>query len=118
MFVNQNYFLAKISFHQLIFFTRNSFSPKICLLEKFSRKFCSSKDKPTKITTGWNCQKSQVSPMPGQCMAEEAIYGATVKETISGKMETYTGLSKPPIKKRFEGHLSTFKHKNSDHTSQ
>ena len=50
-------------------------------------------------------------------MAEGVIYGATVKETISGKTETYTGLSEPPFKKRYGGHLSTFKHENSDHTS-
>ena len=76
-----------------------------------------NKDEPTKITTGCNCQKSRVCPMPGQCMAEGVIYGATVKETICGKIETYTGLSDPPFKKRYGGHLSTFKHKNSDHTS-
>ena len=61
-----------------------------------------NKDQPANITTGCNCQKSRVCPMPGQCMAEGVIYGATVKETISGKTETYTGLSEPPLRNVME----------------
>lgn len=76
-----------------------------------------SENEPDKTTTGCNCQKSRTCPMPGKCLSEGVIYGATVKETISGKTETYTGLSEPSFKSRFNGHTSTFRHEDSNHTT-
>ena len=60
-----------------------------------------AQDKPEKTTTGCNCQKSKTCPIPGKCLSEGVIYGATVKETVSGKTETYTGLSEATFKKRY-----------------
>ena len=40
-----------------------------------------------------------------------------MRETISGKTETYTGLSEPPFKSRYRGHLTTFKNENANHTT-
>ena len=74
-------------------------------------------DKPEETTTGCNCQKSKICPIPGKCQLKGVIYGATVTETISGKTETYTGLSEPPFKSRYSGHLTTFKNKNANHTT-
>ena len=76
-----------------------------------------SENEPKKTTTGCNCQKSKTCPMPGKCLSEGVIYGATVKETVSGKTETYTGLSEPPFKSRFNGHTSTFRHEDANHTT-
>ena len=36
---------------------------------------------------------------------------------MSGKTETYTGLSEPTFKKRYNGHISTFKHEDANHTT-
>ena len=76
-----------------------------------------SQDKPREITSGCNCQKSKICPIPGKCQSTGVIYGATVRETISGKTETYTGLSEPPFKSRYGGHLTTFKNENANHTT-
>ena len=52
----------------------------------------------------------------GKCQSTGVIFGTTVRETISGKAETYTGFSEPPFKSRYGGHLTTFKNKNANHT--
>ena len=51
------------------------------------------------------------------CLSEGVIYGATVTQTDSGKIETYTGLCEHTFKSRYGGHLSTFKHENANHTT-
>ena len=50
-------------------------------------------------------------------MSEGVIYGAKVTQTNTGKTETYMGLSEPPFKSRYGGHLSTFTHKDTNHTT-
>ena len=60
---------------------------------------------------------AKTCPMPDKYLSEGVIYGAIVKETVSGKTETYTGLSEPSFMSRFNGHTSTFRHENSNHTN-
>ena len=74
-------------------------------------------DQPKKTTSGCNCQKSRVCPMPGKCQAEGLVYGAKVTQTISGKTETYTGLTENSFKSRYAGHISNFKHEGSKGTT-
>ena len=74
-------------------------------------------DQPKKTTSGCNCQKSRVCPMPGKCQSEGLIYGAKVTQTISVKTETYTGLTENSFKSRYGGHLSNFTHKDSKGTT-
>ena len=44
-------------------------------------------------------------------LSKGVIYGATGKETVSGKSETYTGLSEPAFQSSYGGHLPHLKTK-------
>ena len=43
---------------------------------------------------------------------KNVLYLATVTETISKKVETYTGQASTTFKERFNNHKTSFKHKN------
>ena len=50
----------------------------------------------------FNCPKKATCPLGGQCLAENAIYQATVIETNKQNeqiTETYVGLTAPPFQK-------------------
>ena len=61
-----------------------------------------------------NCSKKTICPLGGQCLVEGVVYGATVK--ANGKSETYTCLSEPPFKSRFNGHNGNIRNRDSDGT--
>jgi hypothetical protein len=42
----------------------------------------------------------------GRCLTDCVVYEATVKETVSGKEETYTGMTGNTFKDRWNGHKS------------
>ena len=42
----------------------------------------------------------------GRCLTDCVVYEATVKETVSGKEETYTGMTGNTLKDRWNGHKS------------
>ena len=56
-------------------------------------------------------RESKSCPMAGQCLLENTIYQATVKEEESGKVETYTGLASTNWKARLAVHNSSFNHR-------
>ena len=59
---------------------------------------------------GCNCRGGPlVCPLQGNCQARAVVYRATVTESGSGKIETYTGVTGGTFKKRWDGHNSTFK---------
>ena len=64
-------------------------------------------------TAPCNCDGGAAScPVQGACKQEGVVYEACVKEINSNKMETYTGLTGRPFKKRWQEHQRTFD--NSD----
>ena len=66
-----------------------------------------------------SCPKKATCPLGGQCLAENAIYQATVIETNKQNeqiTETYAGLKAPPFKKRLANHTKSFK--NKDYSSE
>ena len=54
---------------------------------------------------------SNSCPMAGQCLLENMIYQATVKQEVTGKEETYIGLASTSWKARLAVHTSSFKHR-------
>jgi hypothetical protein len=59
----------------------------------------------TNQQTGCNCVDGPAScPVKGKCKAKGIVYEACIKETASGKTETYTGLSCRTFKQRFNEH--------------
>ena len=54
---------------------------------------------------------SNSCPMAGQCLLENTIYQATVKQEVTGKEETYIGLASTSWKARLAVHTSSFKHR-------
>ena len=56
---------------------------------------------------GCNCQGGPGNcPVQGRCKTDCVVYRATVTETMSGKLETYTGVTGNTFKKRWYGHKS------------
>ena len=52
-----------------------------------------------------NCRGGQANcPVGGKCRTESVVYRATVKETVSGKTETYTGQTGREFKDRWYEH--------------
>ena len=53
------------------------------------------------IEEGCNCERGVTNcPFQGKCQTKNLVYEATVTETVSGKTETYTGLTSRPMKTR------------------
>ena len=52
--------------------------------------------------------KCDACPVQGRCKETGVIYKALVTETVSGKSETYTGLTARPFKKRIDEHYRDF----------
>ena len=56
---------------------------------------------------GCNCRYGTgTCPVQGRCLTDCVVYKATVKETVSGKEETYTGMTGNTFKDRWNGHKS------------
>ena len=45
-----------------------------------------------------------MEPLDGMCLLASAVYNGEVTETVSGKVETYTGLTEGPFKGRWNQH--------------
>ena len=59
---------------------------------------------------GCNCQGGPGNcPVQGRCKTDCVVYRATVTESMSGKSETYTGVTGNTFKKRWYGHRSDMK---------
>ena len=57
------------------------------------------------IEEGCNCKRGVANcPFQGKCQTKNLVYEATVTETVSGKTETYTGLTSRPMKTRIGEH--------------
>ena len=59
-----------------------------------------------------NCQKNNVCPLNGECLTNNIIYQATVRETNSNVEENYLGLTGDTFKLRYGNHKKSFKHEN------
>ena len=58
---------------------------------------------------GCNCAGGAAScPVQGSCKQAGVVYSANVKETLSGKTETYTGLTGRSFKQRWNEHNRDF----------
>ena len=64
-------------------------------------------DLPPPPPPGCNCRYGTgTCPVQGRCLTDCVVYRATVKETVSGKEETYTGMTGNTFKDRWNGHKS------------
>ena len=64
-------------------------------------------DLPPPPPPGCNCRNGPgTCPVQAQCLTDCVVYRATVKETVSGKEETYTGMTGNTFKDRWNGHKS------------
>ena len=60
---------------------------------------------PAQLQPGCNCRRGpNTCPVQGRCLTDNIVYRATVTETVSGKKETYTGLTGNRFKERYNGH--------------
>ena len=60
---------------------------------------------PAQLQPGCNCRRGpNTCPVQGRCLTDNIVYKATVTETVSGKKETYTGLTGNRFKERYNGH--------------
>ena len=74
---------------------------------------------PAPEEPGCNCRDGPNScPAQGKCQTESAVYRATVRETGTGRTETYTGLTGGKFKDRWYKHSSDMRHeKDRNNTS-
>ena len=78
------------------------------------------KDDPQQHTQqpGCNCQGgSALCPVQGKCLTDCVVYRATVTETVSRRVETYTGVTGNTFKERYIGHKSDIRHRKKRHSS-
>ena len=65
---------------------------------------------------GCNCQFGPaVCPAQGRCLTKSVIYRATVTQTASGQVETYTGVTGNIFKSRYHGHNSDMNNEENRH---
>ena len=65
---------------------------------------------------GCNCQGGPaVCPVQGRCLTKGVIYRATVTDTESGQVETYTGVTGNTFKSRYNGHNSDIDKEENRH---
>ena len=63
---------------------------------------------------GCNCQGGlQNCPVGGSCQARSVVYEATVAERVSGKKETYTGVTSRRFKDRYYEHRTDMNNRNN-----
>ena len=74
---------------------------------------------PAPAEPGCNCKDGPTScPVQGKCQTESVVYRATVTETATGKIETYTGLTGGKFKDRWYKHSSDMrKERDRNNTS-
>ena len=53
-----------------------------------------------------------ICPLEGKCMNKNIIYQASVTQEMSGKVDTYIGLTSTTFKARLANHQQAFKNKN------
>ena len=75
-----------------------------------------AKTRQTLLTNeGCNCQDKPACPLPGRCQTPGVVYKATITTTDPGNsMETYTGLTGGPFRRRHYGHTDDMKEENQD----
>ena len=67
---------------------------------------------------GCNCQGGiAVCPVQGKCKTDCVVYRATVTETGTGSVETYTGVTGNTFKQRYGGHTSDINLRKNRHKS-
>ena len=55
-------------------------------------------------------------PLDGKCLASSVIYRAEVKDS-NENIQTYTGLTAGPFKKRYYSHRNSFNNRNAEHST-
>ena len=74
-------------------------------LSRHNKKILNEENEQQKPTLPCNCRGGQSNcPVGGKCRTESVVYRATVRETVSGKTETYTGLTGREFKDRLYEH--------------
>ena len=72
-------------------------------------------DQQTQQPTGCNCDGGAANcPVQGECKTKCVVYEASITETVSGKKETYTGMTGREFKDRSREHKYDVKHKTSN----
>ena len=67
---------------------------------------------------GCNCQGGPGQcPVQGKCLTDSVVYRATVTETGSGNVETYTGVTGNTFKDRYNGHKYDIRHQKGRHNT-
>ena len=76
-------------------------------------------DQQTQQQTGCNCDGGAANcPVQGECKTKCVVYEASITETVSGKTETYTGLTSRTFKQRYNEHCSDTRNPAGRHKSK
>ena len=76
-------------------------------------------DRQNQQQTGCNCDGGPANcPVQGECKTKSVVYEASIRETVSGKIETYTGLTSRTFKQRYNEHCSDTRNPGSRHKSK
>ena len=74
-------------------------------LSRHNSKILKEDTQQPQPTLACNCRGGQSNwPVDGKSRTESVVYRATVRETVSGKTETYTGLTGREFKERWYEH--------------
>ena len=73
---------------------------------------------PVQAKVSCNCRHGPAScPVQGKCLTDSVVYRASVTETVSGKTETYTGLTSNRMKERWYKHNSDTRNEKDRHNT-
>ena len=74
-------------------------------------------EEDVQIPAGCNCRnKEDPCPMEGKCLTDHLVYGTTVVED-NFTQNTYTGLTRNTLKKRWYKHRSDFRNREDEHAT-
>ena len=74
-------------------------------IQKHNKKLINRNDGQN-ASDGCNCRKKNECPLPGKCNTSSVVYRVTVRRYDNLAVDTYTGLTGGPFKKRFYKHKS------------
>ena len=75
-------------------------------------------DAPVQARVSCNCRQGLPScPVQGKCLTDNVVYRDSVTETVSGKTETYTGLTGNTFKERWYKHNSDMRNEKDRHNT-
>ena len=108
--------LHKLFTRQTVKLSYNCMPSMAKAVARHNMQILSKDQRDTVQQPGCNCQGGPaVCPVQGKCQTKSVVYRATVTDTGSGQVETYTGVTGNTFKERYNGHKSDIRHRKDRH---